>query len=133
MLAKNMQCKVKKTQKSYRSKCTCMLTKADNKTDDHVHKQCAVIGKTHKDKLLRQMHTYIVCSQKPIANAHLHNTVRKTHKDKLLRQMRTYIVYSQKPKVNAHIHPVHKQCTVKKKNTDKLLRQTKANYIAHIN
>ena len=40
----------------------------------HIHKQ------KHKDKLLRQMHTYIVCSQKLITtNAHIHKqcTVRK--------------------------------------------------------
>ena len=44
----------------------------------NIHKQCTVIEKKHKDKLLRQMHTYIVCSQKPITNAHIHKqcTVR---------------------------------------------------------
>ena len=70
--------------------------------------------KKHKDKLLRQMHTYTVCSQNPITNDHIHKqcTVRKnTQTSYILRQMHTCIVCSQKPITNAH---THKQCTVKK-------------------
>ena len=54
-------------------------------TNAHVHKQCTVIEK--KNKLLRQMHTYIVWSQKSITNAHTHKQCAvKKHTDKLLRQ-----------------------------------------------
>ena len=86
----------------------------------------ARLKKKHKDKLLRQMHTYTVCSQKPITMLTYISNARlgKTHRDKPLRQMHTYIVCSQNPITNAQIH---KQCTVKN-HTDKLLRQTKANY-----
>ena len=67
-------------------------------TNAHIHKQCTVIEKKHKDKLLRQLHTYIVCSQKQITNAHIHKqcTVRKTQRQAIYWDKCTPILYAHK-------------------------------------
>ena len=101
-----------KTQISYKSECTCILTKADNKINAHIHKQKhRQVIETNKSPL--QMLTYT-------SNARLW---KKTQRQAIETYNAHYIVCSQKPITNAH---THKQCTVIKKTHRQAIETNKS-------